>query len=125
MSRRLSGHVAQIVRFRRSRPPSACLGRVARGDTKLPFCTAYDFDWDPYIEAFATKIPDILDLQFMRKDRTDLRMMNRGFRHAPPLSLFYPANNRWHPPRMLLRILRGTSAHLADNDRPMVLVSLS
>jgi hypothetical protein len=33
-------------------------------DTKLLFCTAYDLDWDPYIEDFATKIPDILDLQF-------------------------------------------------------------
>jgi hypothetical protein len=32
--------------------------------TKLLFCTAYDLDWDPYIEDFATKIPDILDLQF-------------------------------------------------------------
>lgn len=33
-------------------------------DTKLLFCTAYDGDWDTYIEDFATKIPDILDLQF-------------------------------------------------------------
>ena len=33
-------------------------------DTKLLFCTAYDGDWDIYIEDFATKIPDILDLQF-------------------------------------------------------------
>ena len=33
-------------------------------DTKLLFCTAYDGDWDPYIVDFATKIPDILDLQF-------------------------------------------------------------
>src|SRR5712672_2400351 len=33
-------------------------------DTKLLFCTAYDGDWHVYIEDFATKIPDILDLQF-------------------------------------------------------------
>jgi hypothetical protein len=33
-------------------------------DTRLLFCTAYDGDWDAYIEDFATKIPDILDLQF-------------------------------------------------------------
>ena len=26
--------------------------------------TTYDGDWDPYIDDFATKIPDILDLQF-------------------------------------------------------------
>ena len=32
-------------------------------DTKLLFATAYDGDWDPYIDDFATKIPDILDLQ--------------------------------------------------------------
>jgi hypothetical protein len=31
-------------------------------DTKLLFATAYDGDWDPYIEDFATKIPDALDL---------------------------------------------------------------
>jgi hypothetical protein len=28
------------------------------------FCTAYDGDWDPYIEDFATKIPDYMDLLF-------------------------------------------------------------
>ena len=27
-------------------------------DTKLLFATAYDGDWDPYIDDFATKIPD-------------------------------------------------------------------
>ena len=31
-------------------------------DTKLPFATAYDGDWDAYIDDFATKIPDYLDL---------------------------------------------------------------
>jgi hypothetical protein len=33
-------------------------------DTKVLFCTAYDGDWDPYIEDFATKIPDYMDLLF-------------------------------------------------------------
>ena len=33
-------------------------------DTKLLFATAYDGDWDPYIEDFATKIPDIMDIAF-------------------------------------------------------------
>src|SRR5262247_4106646 len=33
-------------------------------DTKLLFATAYDGDWDPYIEDFATKIPNALDLLF-------------------------------------------------------------
>src|SRR4029453_180305 len=31
-------------------------------DTKLLFATAYDGDWDPYIDDFATKIPNALDL---------------------------------------------------------------
>ena len=33
-------------------------------DTKLLFATAYDGDWDPYIDDFATKIPDALDVLF-------------------------------------------------------------
>ena len=33
-------------------------------DTKLLFATAYDGDWDPYIDDFASKIPDALDLLF-------------------------------------------------------------
>src|SRR5262249_17677544 len=31
-------------------------------DTKLLFATAYDGDWDAYIDDFVTKIPDYLDL---------------------------------------------------------------
>jgi len=33
-------------------------------DTKLLFATAYDGDWDPYIEDFATKITDQMDVIF-------------------------------------------------------------
>jgi hypothetical protein len=33
-------------------------------DTKLLFATAYDGDWDPYIDDFSTKIPDALDVLF-------------------------------------------------------------
>jgi hypothetical protein len=33
-------------------------------DTKLLFATAYDGAWDPYIEDFATKIPDEMDVVF-------------------------------------------------------------
>lgn len=33
-------------------------------DTKLLFCTAYDGEWDAYIDDFASKIPDALDLLF-------------------------------------------------------------
>ena len=33
-------------------------------DTKLLFATAYDGEWDPYIEDFATKIPDEMDMVF-------------------------------------------------------------
>jgi hypothetical protein len=31
-------------------------------DTKLLFATAYDGDWDPYIDDFATKIPNAMDI---------------------------------------------------------------
>ena len=33
-------------------------------DTKLLFAMAYDGQWDPYIEDFATKIPDEMDIIF-------------------------------------------------------------
>ncbi|WP_420121793.1 hypothetical protein [Nakamurella sp.] len=33
-------------------------------DTRLLFCTAYDGEWDPYIDDFATKIPDLMDYIF-------------------------------------------------------------
>jgi hypothetical protein len=34
------------------------------GDTKLLFATAYDGEWDPYIDDFATKIPEMMDYLF-------------------------------------------------------------
>lgn len=33
-------------------------------DTRILFCTAYDGDWDPYINDFATKIPELMDIIF-------------------------------------------------------------
>jgi hypothetical protein len=33
-------------------------------DTKFLFATAYDGNWDPYIDDFATKIPDEMDIIF-------------------------------------------------------------
>jgi hypothetical protein len=33
-------------------------------DTKLLFATAYDGEWDAYIDDFVTKIPDAMDLLF-------------------------------------------------------------
>ena len=33
-------------------------------DTRVLFCTAYDGDWDTYIDDFVAKIPDELDLVF-------------------------------------------------------------
>jgi len=33
-------------------------------NTKLLFATAFDGDWDPYLDDFATKIPDYLDILF-------------------------------------------------------------
>jgi hypothetical protein len=37
-------------------------------DTKLLFATAYDGDWDAYIEDFVAKIPDALDVFFSAWD---------------------------------------------------------
>ena len=33
-------------------------------DTKILFATAYDKDWDTYIDDFATRIPQVMDLIF-------------------------------------------------------------
>ena len=33
-------------------------------DTKILFCTTYDTEWDPYIDDFATQVPDDLDVVF-------------------------------------------------------------
>jgi hypothetical protein len=33
-------------------------------DTRMLFATAYDGDWDPYIDDFESKIPDALDILF-------------------------------------------------------------
>ncbi|MGV7211193.1 hypothetical protein ACLB1G_25435 [Oxalobacteraceae bacterium A2-2] len=33
-------------------------------DTRILFATTYDGDWDTYIDDFATKIPDLMDLLF-------------------------------------------------------------
>jgi hypothetical protein len=37
---------------------------ILDSDTKLLFATAYDGDWESYITAFATKIPDAMDALF-------------------------------------------------------------
>lgn len=37
-------------------------------DTKFLFATAYDGEWDPYIDDFATKIPDEMDIIFSAFD---------------------------------------------------------
>ena len=33
-------------------------------DTRLLFATAYDGDWDAYVDDFATRIPDLMDFIF-------------------------------------------------------------
>jgi hypothetical protein len=37
-------------------------------DTRLLFATAYDGDWDAYIDDFVTKIPDYLEIMFSSLD---------------------------------------------------------
>jgi hypothetical protein len=65
-------------------------------DTKLLFATAYDGDWDPYIDDFATKIPDLMDILFScfegwpgirSPDVKDFIV-----RHQVPASAWYVAN---------------------------------
>jgi hypothetical protein len=65
-------------------------------DTKLLFCTAYDCDWDTYIDDFGTKIPDILDLQFGEvEDWPGIRspgIKDWIIRHEIPAHFWYVAN---------------------------------
>lgn len=37
---------------------------IIDNDSRVLFCTAYDGDWDPYIDDFATKIPELMDILF-------------------------------------------------------------
>lgn len=37
---------------------------IIDNDKRVLFCTAYDGDWDPYIDDFATKIPELMDILF-------------------------------------------------------------
>jgi hypothetical protein len=46
-------------------------------DTKMLFATAYDGEWDAYIEDFATMIPDYMDILFTG-DPSVLRRMTSG-----------------------------------------------
>ena len=65
-------------------------------DTKLLFCTAYDGDWDPYIDDFGTKIPDILDLQFGEVEGwpgiRSPKIKDFIVRHQIPAYFWYVAN---------------------------------
>jgi len=51
--------VAEISRLKRV---GEAVDEFLDNDTKLLFCTAFDGEWDPYIDDFATKIPDYLDI---------------------------------------------------------------
>ncbi|MDO5619488.1 hypothetical protein [Kocuria sp.] len=37
---------------------------ILDNDSKLLFATAYDGEWDPYIDDFATRIPEVMDYAF-------------------------------------------------------------
>ncbi len=47
---------------RSNRRSSSCCFVFLDNDTRLLFATAYDGNWDAYIDDFATKIPDYLDI---------------------------------------------------------------
>jgi hypothetical protein len=87
-------------------------------DTKLLFCTAYDGDWDAYIEDFATKIPDILDLQFGDTEGwpgvRSPKVKDHIARHQIPADFWYVANPNLTvvETRRLERIGKATEAFL-------------
>src|SRR5271166_3566653 len=69
-------------------------------DTKLLFCTAYDGDWDPYIDDFGTKIPDILDLQFAHEP-TQFALDGNFTKYSAPLQPGAIIRSRFRGPHCL------------------------
>jgi len=65
-------------------------------DSKLLFATAYDGDWDPYIDDFATKIPDYMDILFTCFEGwpgiRSPEVKDFIVRHRLPASAWYVAN---------------------------------
>ena len=66
-------------------------------DTKLLFTTAYDGDWDPYIDDFVTKIPDYMDLLFSNFEgwpgiHSPLLVKDWIAEHQIPAASWYVAN---------------------------------
>ena len=65
-------------------------------DTKLLFATAYDGEWDAYIDDFVTKIPDYLDLLFSNCEGWpgihSPRIKDWIVSHQIPASSWYVAN---------------------------------
>ena len=66
-------------------------------DTKLLFATAYDGQWDAYIEDFATKIPDYMDVLFTAFDgwpgiRNVAETKDYIVKHQLPADAWYVAN---------------------------------
>ena len=65
-------------------------------DSKLLFATAYDGDWDPYIDDFATKIPDYMDILFTCFEGwpgiRSPEVKDFIVRHQLPASAWYVAN---------------------------------
>ena len=87
-------------------------------DTKLLFATAYDGDWDPYIEDFAAKIPDEMDVLFSawegwpgirspEGERLDRQAPDPGRRLVRRLSGSHGAG---HPPARSASVKRSTSS---------------
>jgi hypothetical protein len=65
-------------------------------DTKLLFATAYDGQWDPYIDDFATKIPDEMDVIFSALEGwpgiRSPKVKDWIFSHAIPAEGWYVAH---------------------------------
>ena len=57
-------------------------------DTKMLFATTYDGDWDAYIDDFATKIPDYLDIIELGAEPA-IPWANRSCTHGVVPSVWY------------------------------------
>ena len=63
-------------------------------DTKILFATTYDGDWDAYINDFATKIPELMDLLF-RTSRAGRASTAPRSRTSSPITRSTPRAGSW------------------------------
>jgi hypothetical protein len=77
-------------------------------DTRILFATTYDGDWDTYINDFATKIPDLMDLLFQSVDGRGSRA-RKSRTSSPDIRSPRPAGS-WPTHRSRSSTCAGSSA---------------